>query len=109
MENERRKHNRNKLDQLMELFDVSTDSRLGTLVNISLDGIMVLSPSPVPLNKVWQLKVALPSETKDGKTLILGVESLWCDSAPNVDLYWSGFQIIDISDEDLEWISKVAF
>lgn len=104
MEHERRKHRRSKSDQLMELFDVTTGSRLGKVVNISVNGIMVLSPMPAPLNKVWQLKMTLPSESNDDKLLMVGAESSWCDEAPNADLYWSGFQIIDISNEDLEWI-----
>jgi len=108
MEDERRKHKRNKLNQLMELLDANTECPLGKLVNISLDGIMVLSPKPIPIDRVWQLKVTLPSESPGSGLFKFGAESLWCDGAPNEGLYWSGFQIIDISNSDMEWINGFA-
>ena len=100
MENERRKQPRKKLDPLLEVFDINEECQLGKAVDISQGGIMLLSERPVPVNKVWQLSLDLPSQTNEHHTVFFGAESLWCQVSEKSNQYWAGFQVIDISHED---------
>lgn len=100
MGNERRKQDRKKLDQLLELFDVNSESPLGKVVDISLDGIMIVSQKPIPTNKVWQLRMEFPSQKDGNQVVLFGAESLWCDDSMAPGQYWTGLHVIDISSED---------
>lgn len=106
MGNERRKQPRKKLDPLLEVFDINEESQLGRAVDISQGGIMVLSETPIPVNKVWQLSLDLPSRTDQHNTVFFGAESLWCQVSEKSNQYWAGFQVIDISQEDNETINE---
>lgn len=103
---ERRKHTRKKVDKLLELRDINHESILGRIVDISNDGVMLLSNEPIPTNKVWQLGLELPQGSDSIQAVEFGAESLWCDIALQPGQYWSGFHIIDISQEARESIDQ---
>ena len=107
---EHRGHQRIKVSEIIKVVDRQTGNTVGQLVNISADGLMLLSPEPVPENSIFQLSLEFAADsanTADGPVMI-GVESLWCNSSSDQSQHWVGFCIIDISEQDLERIRKLA-
>ena len=95
---EHRKSPRVTLAEQVEIRDAHTGRVLGQLVNLSVEGLMLVGPAGVAPGTVCQLRVPLDDNGKRTE-LLIGAESLWCNDANDSGTYWSGFQIIDISPE----------
>lgn len=104
---EKRTSPRKQLEKTIEIIDINAGEAMGTLANISLGGFMLISKSETPLNQLYQLRIHFPSPI-DGETGIdVGAESLWCNDATGPGSYWTGFQIIDISDQGTRLIERL--
>lgn len=95
---ELRKHPRIEVPEDVVVKDAHTGEILGQLVNLSVDGFMLMGPLCIAPGTVRQLCIPFAQETGTG-TLTVGAESLWCQDANDTGSHWSGFQIIDISPE----------
>jgi hypothetical protein len=105
-----RRKDRIEVSEVIQVVDRQSGSTIGQLVNISEDGLMVLGKEPVPENSIYQLSLEFSDDSVraiDGPVMI-GVESLWCHSSSDQAQYWSGFYIIDISEQDLLRIQQLA-
>ena len=92
---------------IVRVVDQHTGRDIGKLVNISEEGIISLGYHPIPENSIFQLSLEFGTEEDEKKPILIGVESLWCRSSNNEKQYWSGFYIIDISDQDKERIRNL--
>jgi len=98
-----------EVSEVIKVVDRQTGNTVGQLVNISEDGLMLLSPEPVPENSIFQLSLefsANSASAADGP-LMIGVESLWNNSSSDQSQHWVGFYIIDISEQDLGRIRQL--
>ena len=91
-----------------QIFDAHSGEAIGQIVNLSIEGLMMMSPSPVRPGTVLQLRIPLHCCEKTIEIQV-GVESLWCDDTDESGLCWTGFQIIDISPEHREIISILVY
>ena len=106
---EHRGQQRIEVSEVIKVVDRQTGHTVGQLVNISEDGLMLLSSEPIPENSIFQLSLefaANSASAADGPVMI-GVESLWSNSSSDQSQHWVGFYIIDISEQDLERIRKL--
>ena len=99
-----------EVSEVIRDVDRQTGSTIGQLVNISEDGLMLMGAEPVPENSIYQLSLEFAADSAsaaDGPVMV-GVESLWCHSSSDQAQHWSGFYIIDISEQDLVRIRQLA-
>ena len=68
---------------------------MGHLVNITKEGLMLISTYPIPQHQIYQMKIHCPSFNIE-----VGGDSLWGEATIDKKSFWTGFHIIDISDED---------
>ncbi|MEZ5436013.1 MAG: PilZ domain-containing protein [Pseudomonadales bacterium] len=104
----RRKHPRHNLRDVVRVVDKATGQSIGSVANLSLEGLMLVNNAPLHVDCIYQLSVCVDGSVlgeADNKTveLHLGVDCLWNSPASSVTAaaYWSGCQIIDVADEDL--------
>jgi hypothetical protein len=90
-----------------QIFDIHHNTVAGQLVNLSIEGLMMMSPAPVKPGTLLQFRIPLHCNEKVVEVLV-GVESLWCDDADESGMCWTGFHIIDISPEHQEIISTLV-
>ena len=95
-------------NEALEVLDVHAEQCLGRLVDISAEGLMVLSPAEIPLQQIFQLEIALPVQVAGCERLTLGVESLWCRESNNGEQYWAGFHVIDLSEDAQACIERLV-
>lgn len=87
--------------------DVINGGALGELVNITVEGIMVMSNRALSVGSIFQLRLHTPEESGLGP-IDVGVDCLWVQQAgTGTDKYFSGFQIIDASPEAIATIEKL--
>lgn len=107
---DKRGHDRIEVSEVIQVVDRHSGNTIGQLVNISEEGLMLQGPALVPENNIYQLSLEFEADSvnaADGP-LMIGVESLWCHSASDQAQHWSGFYIIDISEQDLVRIRQLV-
>lgn len=108
----RRKHPRHALRDTVIVLDQSTGEPVGTVANLSLEGLMLVNNKPLHADSLYQLCLQVPEGLMPGQPaweIRMGVDCLWNSPAENVTAatYWSGCQIIDISDTDFARIQQL--
>ena len=107
--NELRKSPRKIANEVLEVTDQITGSRMGKVVNISVEGLMLLGHEMIRTGTVYQLDLKLPRLIKNHSTISFGAESVWCQPAAQPESYWTGFRVIDISEEGMLAIDDLIF
>lgn len=98
---DRRMLKRRHLVFYMRVFDRNTNELLGYLVDITPEGIMLMSEEPIETDTVFQLRMIFPVEVSGRKQLDFEAESVWCEK----DVFYdTGFQLLDVSQEQIEII-----
>lgn len=105
---DQRKLTRVSIPDHPQIFDAHSDAVVGQLVNLSIEGMMMMSPSQVKPGTLLQLRIPLNCCEKNIEILV-GVESLWCDNADESGVCWTGFHIIDVSPEHREIINTLVY
>ena len=80
---------------------------MGHLVNITTEGIMLISEKPIQTGKVYKLKMMLPRKILDYEEIVFEAKSIWCDNDINPAFYDTGFRMINVSPQDVEVIDNL--
>ena len=105
---EMRGRDRVEVSEVIHVINTQTGETLGQLVNVSEEGFMLLGTSAVIEDNIFQLALEFENDTSNTGPIQIGAESLWCHASSDQSQYWSGFYIIDISDEDLERVRQLT-
>lgn len=108
-DSEQRRTPRKIANEVLEIYDQITGVKLGKVVNISAEGLMLLSDEPIECNSVFQLDVQLPRLIKQHSRIAFGAEAVWSSPAAQPGSHWTGFRIIDASDDDAVAIDELIF
>lgn len=93
-----RKLERKELNQSIVILDTINGGAFGELVNITTEGLMLMTDREIETQAIFQLSLQLPEPIKGNDQIIVGADCLWCRRAENFYRYWAGFQIIDASE-----------
>ena len=99
--------NRQHLFFYLEVYNDETDELLARLVDISADGMKLISQQKVPENKTFRLRMKLPEVYYNKKTLIVEATSLWSRKDINPDFYVVGMKVKNLSLEAFNTISEL--
>jgi len=95
-----RKFERYVPDNNVRVFNSITDKPIGSVVNISMGGFLLITESPsIPEGAVFQLTLRCRNDEKSISDVSLGATCLWHARGNSRDNNWNGFQIIDISED----------
>ena len=107
----RRKHPRHTLRNTVTVVDKNSGKTLGTIANLSQEGIMLVNNHPLESDNIYQVRLCIAEGVlADEKpvTLEMGIDCLWVSPAGDTaSTYWSGCQIIDISDSASTLIEQI--
>ncbi len=101
----KRKQIRKVANIVLETSDHHTGVSLGQVVNITTEGLLLISREPIAIDTVFQMDVHL---TNPIGTLSFGATALWSSPARQEGSFWTGFHIIDISQEVLKAIEEMV-
>lgn len=102
-----RKIERAELNQPISIVDTINGGTFGELINVTVEGLMIMTQNEIPAHSIYQLSLHLPVELDGSKTIEIGADCLWCRKAENFHRYWAGFQVIDASDQALRQIAHL--
>jgi hypothetical protein len=104
---ERRKYPRKDLLLFANVYESSSGRIIGTLLNITLDGAMVLSESQIDSNKDMELHIKLPENFVHKHELVFTANSRWCAPDINPEYFDVGYQFANVSEEDGKIIQAI--
>ena len=105
---EKRKLKRRQLIYYLKVLDRETENLVGRLADITTEGIMLLSNTPLETNKEFKLKLVLPSEISGDHYIELDAKSLWSKKDLNPDIYGTGFSFVEIASKDIDTIQALV-
>ncbi len=104
---ERRKFKRIHLIHYLTIFERDTNKLLGNLVDITPEGILIITEKPVEKGQVFHFRMNLPEDFTEAQELNFDVESVWCEVDINPDLFAVGYHLLNTPEEDIAIIYKL--
>ncbi len=108
----RRSIRRRHLIYYLRVWDVDTKKMLGHVVDITTEGLMLISDQPIELNKKFNLEMQWQNEEGTNR-INFSAESRWDHNDINVHFYDTGFvilnQVADVLDPIRELIDEYGF
>ncbi len=105
---EKRRVKRRHLIYYLRVFEKNTDQPIGHMVDISTEGMMLISEDPIKTDHVFELRMVLPVEIEGSREIIFFAKSKWCGEDENPDFYNTGFQLINLSPEHIKVIEYLV-
>ena len=101
---ERRKQQRRHIYFYSRVFDENTHELAGRLVDISREGMMLVSDRPIEADLNFKFKLVFPSPISGKKALVLEARSRWSKNTGTQDLFDNGFELINVSIQNARMI-----
>lgn len=103
---ERRKLKRRHLLYYSRVFDRVTGKQLGHIMDITAEGIMLISDEPIPVDETFHLRMDLPEDILSRPHLQFDAHSVWCQPDINPDFYNTGFRV-NLASHDIALIERM--
>ncbi len=94
---EKRNLKRRHLIYYLKVFDRNSNELLGNLIDITPNGIQLITENPLETGILFKLKMVLPKTILDKSELIFDAKSIRCDRDINPNFYITGFQLLNVS------------
>jgi hypothetical protein len=104
---DRRKYPRKDLLLFANVYDSRSGKIVGTLLNITLEGAMVLSESQIDKDNTMELHIKLPENFVQKNELIFTANTRWCGPDINPEFFDVGYQFANVSEEDGQIIQTI--
>lgn len=105
---ERRESKRRYLKDYLHIVDRKTDEVVGYLVNITKDGLMIISENPLVTNRVYHLRLLTPQGFKETEHIDFDIKCIWCEKDKiKPHLYAAGFSICNLNEMNVELIQRL--
>jgi hypothetical protein len=104
---DRRKVKRRHLIYYLRVFDRTSGRQLGHLVDLTPEGMMLMSERPIRVGRSLGLRMTLPSDAGREQTIEFDATSLWTSEDVNPDFYDTGFKFEKISRRHLAQIETL--
>ncbi|MEW5725651.1 MAG: PilZ domain-containing protein [Thermodesulfobacteriota bacterium] len=104
---EQRRLKRRQLVYYLKVNDRLSGQTVGRLVDITTEGVMLISSYPIETNRVYQMVMTLPQEMEGAREIAFDAKSHWCRKDVNPDFYVAGFQFVTVSPEDVLTITDL--
>lgn len=96
---DRRHHSRHATELQLEVYDLHSAQRLGRVVDLSADGFMLFSESPLATDSVWECRIVSAAPVEGVSEVRLGADCLWSRPGADGQHSWAGFHIIDLAED----------
>lgn len=104
---EQRKNIRRAPNDYYLVFDRENDRFIGRVLNMSLDGLMLVSMEPAKVSDGFKCRMALPEKIDDFNQIEFDAECKWCRKNDESNMYESGYKMKNVSKKDREIIREL--
>ena len=107
MNQNKRQLKRVHLIYYLRIFDKDSGENIGHLVDITTQGIMMVSEETIPSGKNFSLRMQLPTTITGREEIEFSAHSLWCKKDINPDFYVTGYRINNITTQEAKTITAL--
>lgn len=107
LNSEKRILKRRHLIYYLRVFDRVTGQLLGHLVDITPEGVMLISEQPLATDATYALKLDLPADTFGKETVEFEARALWSRPDVNPSFHDTGFQMLTVAEADERVIRRL--
>jgi hypothetical protein len=104
---DKRKLKRRHLIYYLHVHERASGNLIGYLVDISTEGIMIMSENQLEVGKELALKIMLESEMSAKQHLYFDAKVLRCVKSPNGTTYDIGCKLLNLAPEDFREIGMI--
>lgn len=104
---ESRRKKRHELSKPIPVQDTLSDEIIGTLANITVEGMLIVGNRPMDVNRIYQIELQLPTEINGVSSVCVGIDCMWINGGEDQELSWSGCEIIDADPAAIEVIEQL--
>ncbi len=79
-------------DECFRIVDISTNRSIGKLVDISADGMRIVSNIPLEKGARFKFRIDLPREVGGCDQLNVSARNVWCREDDELNSYQAGFE-----------------
>ena len=105
---ERRRTKRRYLLYYGRIYDETARKLLGYLVDITENGLMLLSDEPFPVGETGRFKLEVTDDIGEHPFINFKAKSMWCEPDLDPSHFDTGFEIEEIKPSDKELISAIV-
>jgi hypothetical protein len=91
----------------MDVRNHENGEHLGHMVDVTTQGLMLLSEAPIHTEAVFHLEIFLPGEVEGKTQITVSALSRWCKEDENPGFYNTGFEFRKVSPKDRHTIEQV--
>jgi hypothetical protein len=95
-----RKLPRRHLIYYLRVFDRQSGEQVGSLVDITTEGLMLVSEKPLQPHKTYHLRMDLPTEVCGKERLDFDAVCMWSNNDINPLFYDNGFMLPDVNSQE---------
>jgi hypothetical protein len=104
---DRRKLKRRHVIFYSRVFDRNSGALLGHLMDITIEGLMLISETPLKTDLTYHLRMDLPEDVMTKAYLSFDAQCLWCKPDINPAFYNAGFKVLNMVQEDVDLIENM--
>ena len=104
---EKRIYKRHQLIYYLELLAYDTEHCIGHILDISPEGMMVMSERPFAMHEVYSFKIAYRLPHKGRQTFPIKACSRWCLRDMHANFFDTGFEMVELNHHALQKIEFI--
>jgi len=104
---DKRKLKRRNLIYYLHVLERASGRLIGYLVDISTEGILLMTESPIAFGTMLELKILLESELSAKQYLYFDARAVRCEKSINGTNYDIGCQLLNLAHEDFREIEAI--
>lgn len=104
---ERRGFRRRHLMFHLRVYQADTGLELGTLVNVSPDGLMITGEHRCTLDRDFTMYMALPASISQRERVDFSAQVAWSNNDVNPEFYDTGFRNLELDPVDREALMRL--
>lgn len=97
---EHRRRPRKNTPHRINVLDNDTGRSLGRIVDITADGLMLVTKGPIEPGREFMVKILLPSMLQNRTDIVAAAKVVWCKQDRNPSFYKIGFQFVNLAGDD---------
>ena len=104
---ENRKMLRSHLLYFLKIHDRSSGELIGHLIDLTLNGIQLISEQKLDVDRYLMLRMALPTELKESKEIIFDAKCVWSKRDVNPNYFAAGLKVTNLYWDDVQSIREL--
>ncbi|KIH77843.1 PilZ domain-containing protein [Geoalkalibacter ferrihydriticus] len=104
---DKRSQKRRNTIYYLEVYDLESGRLLGRLVDITVEGMMLISETPIAPDRTYKCRMSLPAEILGRSNILFDATCMWSRKARNDDFFEAGFRSLIADPGDIDAIEML--